>query len=422
MSTEQAPPAAGGQGAALAEKARAAAAVAKTNPIRKTITDLFNDQRENIARALPATIDIERFRSTILIAVSQVPTLQECTPASIFGAAMQAAQLGLEPNVMGQCYLVPYWNWKKKKLYAQFIIGYKGLQILAFRTGKVLGIMANGVRRNDFFEHEYGSNEHLIHRPDLLHYNEKDEPYAYYAYAKMVNGAFSHFIMPNVELNRIRDTYSEGYKAYSEKKIKSTPWQSEEDAMKKKTVFRRLYGILPLSIEDLRAVESADETVKEELDKDMKSVPAVDDEIVAAEFTTTEKKAEVGKPTVIVTTGTATAQAGPAAAQEEEAEEEGEPEVELTPEQKAAKAKEQAELDRVADQGFNDKKGEKAATATATGAPPAAAAPAQAQAAPAASAPSTASPAQPAAGKPPATGKAGEKKPGGKADKELDIF
>ncbi|WP_202630600.1 recombinase RecT, partial [Deinococcus alpinitundrae] len=80
------------------------------------------------------------------------PMLKECTPESLLGAVMQAAQVGLEPDALGSAYLVPYYNKNKNVKEVQLQIGYKGLIELVRRSGQVTSIVANEVYENDEFD------------------------------------------------------------------------------------------------------------------------------------------------------------------------------------------------------------------------------------------------------------------------------
>ena len=81
---------------------------------------------------------------------------------SFIGAMMNAAQLGLEPNTtLGQAYLIPYGK------QVQFVLGYKGLIDLAYRSGEVAIVRAETVFKNDEFVYELGFEPKLIHRPKL---------------------------------------------------------------------------------------------------------------------------------------------------------------------------------------------------------------------------------------------------------------
>ena len=72
---------------------------------------------------------------------------------------MQAVQLGLEPGLLGHCYILPY------KREATFIIGYKGMIDLARRSGHIQSIYAHAVHENDEFEYELGLHPKLEHKP-----------------------------------------------------------------------------------------------------------------------------------------------------------------------------------------------------------------------------------------------------------------
>ena len=59
----------------------------------------------------------ERFARVCVTAFRQNPDLQKSSPASILGAMMTCAQLGLEPNTpSGLAYLIPRWNGKLRSI------------------------------------------------------------------------------------------------------------------------------------------------------------------------------------------------------------------------------------------------------------------------------------------------------------------
>jgi hypothetical protein len=77
---------------------------------------------------------------------------------------MSAAVLGLEVDgVTGQAYLIPFAG------KAQLVIGYKGFNTLAARSG--ITITGAVVREGDEFDYELGSNGYVRHKPLL---NGKD--------------------------------------------------------------------------------------------------------------------------------------------------------------------------------------------------------------------------------------------------------
>ena len=77
-----------------------------------------------------------------------------------------------------------------------------------------------------------------------------------------------------------KDEVLEHAKRFS-KTYSSGPWQTDFDAMAKKTVIKQLLKYAPLSIE-LQKATSMDETVKTEISDDMS---LVEDEGIEADFT-----------------------------------------------------------------------------------------------------------------------------------------
>lgn len=235
-------------------------AVAKQNnavSTKKTIRDYVQQMLDagEVAKALPSVITPERFTRIVLSALSATPELNNCTKESFLGAMMTSAQLGLEPNSpLGHCYLIPYNNRKKGVTECQFQLGYKGLIDLAYRSG-VKSIQVHEVYEEDTFECEYGLQPTLKHKPALT---DRGKVIAYYAVFETAEGGTGFEIMS-------RDDILKHAKQYS-KSFGSGPWQTDFDAMAKKTVLKRVLKYAPLRTDFVRAVES-DESVRE-IDQD----------------------------------------------------------------------------------------------------------------------------------------------------------
>ena len=118
----------------------------------KTIQDLLKRMEPQIRKALPKHLEPERLARIALTEIRKNPKLLECSRESLLGAVMTAAQLGLEPGVLGHAYLIPYWNNKTKSYEVQFQIGYKGLLDVVRRSGEITSISAHCVYENDEFE------------------------------------------------------------------------------------------------------------------------------------------------------------------------------------------------------------------------------------------------------------------------------
>ncbi|WP_347029175.1 recombinase RecT [Intestinibacter bartlettii] len=258
----------------LQNKANNTNQVKKASP-SKGMEQLLTKMGGQIQKALPSMVSSERFQRVALTAFSNNTKLQQCDPMSFIAAMMQSAQLGLEPNTpLGQAYLIPYGK------QVQFQIGYKGLLELAQRSGKIKTLYAHEVRENDTFDIDYGLNQTLTHKPLLK--GDRGEVIGYYAVYHLDTGGNSFIFMTKDEVLEHAKRFSKTYN--------SGPWQTDFDAMAKKTVIKQLLKYAPLSIE-LQKATSMDETVKTEISDDMSLVK---DEGIEAEFTElTDEGAEV---------------------------------------------------------------------------------------------------------------------------------
>jgi recombination protein RecT len=209
-----------------------------------TLRKVLEDRKNELRTALPRHLTPDRMLRLVFTACAKSPKLLECSPGSVYGAVLQCAQLGLEPDLLGQAYLVPFYNNKKKQMECQLIPGYKGLLTLARRSGEISSIDARVVREGDTFEYEYGLSPKLIHRPqpdalgDLTHV---------YAIARFRHGGEPQWdVMTKGQV--------EGHRRRS-RAAESGPWVTDYEAMCLKTVLRVLCKLLPASVELQTAVE-----------------------------------------------------------------------------------------------------------------------------------------------------------------------
>lgn len=114
--------------------------------------------KPQLALALPAHMNADRMARLALTAFSTNKELQNCSTNSIAGAIMTAAQLGLEPGINGQGYLIPY------KGICTFVPGWKGLVDLVARSGRAT-VWTGVVRPGDEFEYQLGDITFCKHKP-----------------------------------------------------------------------------------------------------------------------------------------------------------------------------------------------------------------------------------------------------------------
>lgn len=200
--------------------------------VQQVLSDQFKKQ---LALAVPKHLNADRMARIAATEVRKNKALLNTEPTSFLGSVMQAAQLGLEPgSALGQAYLVPYGN------QCQLIIGYKGMIDLARRSGQVLSLNAYAVREGDDFNFQLGLKPDIHHVPSLEADRIK-KPITYvYAVATLKGGGYQFEVMSRAEVEASR----------AKAKSKNI-WNTYFEEMAKKTVIRRLFKYLPVSIEAL---------------------------------------------------------------------------------------------------------------------------------------------------------------------------
>lgn len=177
------------------------------------------------------------FISSIIAVTNSSNYLMKADPATVIGAAAQAAMLDLPINQsLGFAYIVPY------KGTAQFQLGYKGYIQLAQRSGQYVDIGAKTV-----YEGELEYENRLL---DKFRFGERtsDKVIGYLAYFRLTNGFEKMLYMTIDEAQAYAKKYSQNYKGGTDK------WGlADFNVMAEKTVLKRLlskYG--PLSIESIQ--------------------------------------------------------------------------------------------------------------------------------------------------------------------------
>lgn len=205
-----------------------------------TMLQLYKSQ---VAAALPKHINPDRMCRIALTCYRMTPLLAKCTPESVFAAIVQAAQLGLEPGLNGQAYLVPYWNNKKSAYECQLIPGYRGLITLARNTGQIESVTVQIVYSNDTADLALGTNEHITHKPALT--GDRGDPLWLYCICNFKDGGRAIELMTWSQIMKIR----ERTKSRDKQGNITGPWVTDIEEMARKTLVRRASKYWPMSVE-----------------------------------------------------------------------------------------------------------------------------------------------------------------------------
>ena len=208
----------------------------------KTIFDIIKAGEQQFAAALPKHINSERFTRIAITTIRQNPKLAECNAESLLGSLMTIAQLGLEPGVLGQCYLIPFKNNKLGTIECQFQLGYKGMIELLRRTGQLSDIYAYTVYSNDEFSIEYGLERTLKHIPAFSNVDGRGEIVGFYSVAILKDGTRAFEYMTKREVIEHEEKYRKG-------NSKNDIWNKNFEEMSLKTVTKKMLKWLPISVE-----------------------------------------------------------------------------------------------------------------------------------------------------------------------------
>lgn len=226
----------------------------QADPLAKDpLARLLREVRPQLSILLNNPAEREKFERMALTDLRTNKKLAEAVlsnPGSFFGAMLKAAGLGLQvANGLGHAYLIPFDKWAKENgryvvvgTEIQMIIGYQGMIELARRSGQIETLYAVPAYKGEPFEVTLGLSQDIKHKKmfDGSVNPTAENLVAVYAVARLKGGGIQFEVMTKQEVDAI--------KARSKSKDKG-PWETDYVEMAKKTVIRRLFKMLPVSVE-----------------------------------------------------------------------------------------------------------------------------------------------------------------------------
>ena len=199
-----------------------------------------------------------RFTATAL-SIATDRNLAACSPESIIGCCVAAAQLDLNIDKnMGQVYVVPYKSKTTGSTVAQLQIGYRGYIVLLNRLG--WKAKAFPVYSTDEFDYEFnGWDETIRYEPDFEARETESNKWVYdnlekvFTAIKSPEGEVFYNIMSKSEIEKIRQ------KSQNQGAQPSNIWFEWYETMAIKTALKRHIKRLPIgdSVQTVVAIDEA---------------------------------------------------------------------------------------------------------------------------------------------------------------------
>ena len=229
-----------------------------------------------------------RFVSSVVSAVTNNPSLQECTNQSILACALLGESLNLSPSPqLGQYYMVPFNDKNKGAKVAQFQMGYKGYIQLAIRSGQYRKLNVLAIKEGELIRFDPLNEEIEVRLIDDEEEREQAKTIGYYAMFEYVNGFKKALYWSKKKMLAHADRYSQAFSKDAVKiKVKgewkqkvsfedfeagkypdkdawmySSFWYKDFDQMAYKTMLRQLIGKWGIMSIDMVSAMDADMAV-----------------------------------------------------------------------------------------------------------------------------------------------------------------
>lgn len=240
-----------------------------------------------------------QFVSSIVSLVNADKNLQRAfyeSPVTVIQSALKAAtfDLPIDPG-LGYAYIVPFNNTKDgvKRMEATFIMGYKGMNQLALRTGVYKTINVVDVR-----EGELKSYNRLTEEIELDFVEDDEERdrlpiIGWVGYFRLINGTEKTIYMTRKQIEAHEKRHRKG-------QYMGKGWKEDFDAMAMKTVFRKLigkWGLMSIDYQkaDKATLVAADAIAKGNFDDEDESIQGA----IEAEYYTVNDEPEPESPEVL---------------------------------------------------------------------------------------------------------------------------
>jgi phage RecT family recombinase len=197
------------------------------------------------ANDLAGAGDASRIMRLALIATDREPRLLDCTPTSMIAAVLEAIAMGLDVNTpLEHASINAEMNASTNQYEAGYQVHYKGLIVLAKRSGVVKSVHSRLVYAQEEFQVVEGTEHKITHIPIIGNGTdtERGAIIAAYAVARIPDGSHAFEVMGIDDLETHRRKYAID--------PDSGAWERETGLMYRKTVLKRLLYSLPVESED----------------------------------------------------------------------------------------------------------------------------------------------------------------------------
>lgn len=218
---------------------------------RTTLYDVLKENQKRIESVATKHLGPDRLMSLVYGELNRNPKLVLCTPGSVAACIIQASRLGLEiGGILGRCWLAPYLKRPKngEPYYeCQFLMGYKGMVELAYRSSNVMNVRARAVYEGDGWRWREGIPQIIEHVPKGLTNLPEKITHAY-SVVQLRNGGVSATVLTRSDIEEARQ-----YSEVSDENP-NAPWVRHYKAMAMKTAVRQNFKFSPCSVEMALAV------------------------------------------------------------------------------------------------------------------------------------------------------------------------
>lgn len=198
--------------------------------LAKSTLETVQSAKAGFLARLPKDIDGDRLFLGLVTLVQKRPDIAECDPKSIIIAGYEAAEIGINLNpALGLGYVVPY------KGIAVFMLGYRGMQQMAYAGGAVKQIFAEVVHEADHFRRVLAPVRTLEHIPAN---GDRGKPIGAYAFVELRDNGIDFEYMTEEQIMRHRK---------HSKNPDSMMWTTFKEEGWRKTPIRVLFKRLPLT-------------------------------------------------------------------------------------------------------------------------------------------------------------------------------